>query len=692
MRQTALKSLCRAAGAACMLTAALTTAATSAEILVIGGAGDANAVHMNALPPPADMGEALLAARLRAVPVTTLPMTAPQDDVIVVLSAAQGEGGLTLGDEVIDPGALADRIAALVPEQVDGRRAVLLLSVSDPDDMLQARITPLHDALAPLGFGLTAISVTGDMACDQAPLAERLAGGIADGAPFGNADGTTSQDEARVFAYASLMQANRRGGPCAPRYSVLFDGAEGPLLTHDRAPDLAMRRALLVERFEAQVLSRSNDRAAIEAYLASCTFCPAETALTERRDRIAEQDMLAEVETGIWDSIKGDADPARLSAYLETCSFCLYQDEAEARVARLGAGDAARPALEGGPGATAPDKPSMDAAEGVLGDSEAEALASALESGDPVLIQSYLDACTVCAGKAELTRALREAHRREALRQPCLLAAGVPQLGGPRELDQIAPDTAMPACRAVLAEFPDDALARTMLGRAAQATGDLTTAEDAYAAGMRANLPVAFGLAAHLVYAPETATSADIERVHLLAETGAKRGDWLSKELLSVLYSSGAVPGKSDADAYAVALEAAEDGNTLAQFFVGYYYLEGMGPPQDTGKAAYWLDKAVRKGYIPANAYLAGLLEQGLGLDPAPRRAAELYWQAFMSGDAVARTRLVRDLENRDRDVIRFVQARLQEERMYFGEIDGIAGRGTRSAIETLDARFSGNG
>ena len=44
----------------------------------------------------------------------------------------------------------------------------------------------------------------------------------------------------------------------------------------------------------------------------------------------------------------------------------------------------------------------------------------------------------------------------------------------------------------------------------------------------------------------------------------------------------------------------AEQGNPLAQFFIGMLYTEGKGVPQDYAKAVHWWTKAAKQGYAEA--------------------------------------------------------------------------------------------
>ena len=169
-------------------------------------------------------------------------------------------------------------------------------------------------------------------------------------------------------------------------------------------------------------------------------------------------------------------------------------------------------------------------------------------------------------------------------------------------------------------------------------------------------------------------------------------GDWLSQEILTVLYSKDLVPGKTPVDAFVIAENIANEGNALAQFFVGYYYLTGTGVDQSEDLAAEWLGKSVEQGYTHAYSFLAELHEKGTGAEPLPDKAADLYWAALGEGDPTATDRLTTQLGNRDREVIRIIQQKLRDQGVYRGSVDGIAGPGTVAAIQRYTEQLTEQG
>ncbi|MEO1797105.1 MAG: peptidoglycan-binding protein [Pseudomonadota bacterium] len=292
---------------------------------------------------------------------------------------------------------------------------------------------------------------------------------------------------------------------------------------------------------------------------------------------------------------------------------------------------------------------------------------------------------------AEIEALIEREVLRAQVSAPCFAAAGLPQTQGPRKLEAIDQASARQACTTALAEFPEDPALKTMIGRIDHAAGDVALARSAYTLGVEAGVPAAYGLLAYTHYAPAGAGEVDLETAEKLASAGAERGDWLSQELLTVLYSKNLVAGKDAGDAFVLASALADQGNALAQFFVGYFYLTGSGVDADESRAVTWLGQSVKQGYLHAYSFLAELHEQGRGTDLDPGRAADLYWSALLRSDPTARERLTTQLGSRHPDVVRSVQERLRTEGVYRGQLDGIAGPSTVSAVQAFAETLTEN-
>ena len=75
-------------------------------------------------------------------------------------------------------------------------------------------------------------------------------------------------------------------------------------------------------------------------------------------------------------------------------------------------------------------------------------------------------------------------------------------------------------------------------------------------------------------------------------------------------------------------LEAAEEGDPRAQYFVGEIYQRGLGAEPDFAKAAEWYRRAADQGYGPAQTGLGFLYEKGLGVPADARVALDWYRKA----------------------------------------------------------------
>lgn len=74
--------------------------------------------------------------------------------------------------------------------------------------------------------------------------------------------------------------------------------------------------------------------------------------------------------------------------------------------------------------------------------------------------------------------------------------------------------------------------------------------------------------------------------------------------------------------------EQAETGDPEAQTYVGEFYEQGLGVPQDYVEAARWYQAAADQGFSRAQRSLAYLYEQGLGVEQDTSKAVNLYRRA----------------------------------------------------------------
>jgi TPR repeat protein len=126
----------------------------------------------------------------------------------------------------------------------------------------------------------------------------------------------------------------------------------------------------------------------------------------------------------------------------------------------------------------------------------------------------------------------------------------------------------------------------------------------------------------------------------------------LSGVTIAVLLSaSSAFAGASDdceaayeqrdyAEALLLCRSAAEEGDAVAQAYLGLMYAKGQGVPHDDGEAVKWYRKAADQGHAGAQNNLGGMYEQGRGVTQDYAEALKWYRKAAEQGDAVAQTNL----------------------------------------------------
>lgn len=694
---------------------------------------DMPVLEMAHLPAPDAAINEVFGALLRSNPVSTFVTTPGAGDaqfeqffLVTDISLDQGENGLQIGisDNMLDAGEFSARLSALVDAFNPEHRRIAFLRVEDPKQLFPVSMADLQEAVGASGFDVLVVMISDDAQTGTCThdvsraIHYPIVTGVADRAPFGNDDAISSVAEVNDFLSAALHRVSLRENACGPKYSIILKSGDedtAPLVSHAGLPGFSeLETQLYHETFEALFLLESDEQAELQAFLDTCIYCPNESKLADRLSYMRQFELASQLEQEVWTQISADTDQARLRIYLANCTLCSFREEAEAKIERMVAAEAAFD-QEAANFATAAAKRDMkalrayvetciacseqDRARALIDElendaayqAELEALETAKMSGSSTVMQAYLRNCTLCEGRAEIEALLEREVLRAQVSAPCFAAAGLPQTQGPRKLEAIDQASARQACTTALAEFPEDPALKTMMGRIDHAAGDVALARSAYTLGVEAGVPAAYGLLAYTHYAPAGAGEVDLETAEKLASAGAERGDWLSQELLTVLYSKNLVAGKDAGDAFVLASALADQGNALAQFFVGYFYLTGSGVDADESRAVTWLGQSVKQGYLHAYSFLAELHEQGRGTELDPGRAADLYWSALLRSDPTARERLTTQLGSRHPDVVRSVQERLRTEGVYRGQLDGIAGPSTVSAVQAFAETLTEN-
>ena len=624
---------------------------------------------------------------------------------------------VVLGDESMSPENFAKRLSAMVDAFAHGQRAVGYIDIADSEGLFPQFLNRIEDMFSATGMPLWVLAVQdgsgqcGVSAIGTLPLA--LTSGVADRVPLGNEDQITTVAEAEAYIEQSVSRKIRRSEACRDSYVALLstEDALAPVAYHVLPLYFDVLEAgILLETCDAELLSESEQAEPVRAYLDSCTYCPKSKALEAHLAGIERTALQASVEDKIWARLQEAPDKRRIGVYLERCTLCKHRDAAEDllgqidETARLTAEERKEfAALKGSDdlaglrgyvdGCTVCSW--RDAALEEISAIEAQAAYRreatsrdvALKARDRVALTGWLDSCEICEGRSGVEAEMTRLTKLEELLVPCRTAAGLPQQGGPRLLRDIDVDTAEKACTVAAEAFPGSPEIAVLKGRIDQAKGDFRAAASAYDTGMAADVPVAFGLAGYLRYEPPAGATwqQDFAAAEALAQTGAEQGDWLSRQLLSVLYSQSLIDGRTPADAVAAAKVAAEEGDPVSQFFMGYFNLTGTGidTGSDTVEAERWLGRAVEAGYLPAYAFMAELLEEKAN-PQASEKAAELLVAAVRGGDSTALLNLTSNLSQRQRATVRAVQTRLAQLDVYNGDIDGLPGPGTLAAVQRL--------
>lgn len=87
-------------------------------------------------------------------------------------------------------------------------------------------------------------------------------------------------------------------------------------------------------------------------------------------------------------------------------------------------------------------------------------------------------------------------------------------------------------------------------------------------------------------------------------------------------------------------IDAAEKGDAVAQFKVGYMYYYGQGPAENYEKAFEWFMKSALQGFAPAERRIGFMYEDGEGTERNFEEAVKWYQKAAKHGDEAAKEHL----------------------------------------------------
>ncbi len=100
----------------------------------------------------------------------------------------------------------------------------------------------------------------------------------------------------------------------------------------------------------------------------------------------------------------------------------------------------------------------------------------------------------------------------------------------------------------------------------------------------------------------------------------------------------------------------ANDGDPLAQHFLGWHYHKGLGITVDDGKAVFWWQLAAKSGIPEAQQGLGWAYENGRGIDRDVEQAYIWYARAVASGDQTAQESLTQLARNMTAEQIKHLE------------------------------------
>ena len=164
----------------------------------------------------------------------------------------------------------------------------------------------------------------------------------------------------------------------------------------------------------------------------------------------------------------------------------------------------------------------------------------------------------------------------------------------------------------------------------------------------------------------ETQDLADDEILKLF-EQAAEHGDVCATMWIARLHYLGrcSLPARRDIgenmakEVFGEVKQLAEDGDTEAQFLLGFSYQMGLAAPQDLTNAVMWYGKAVEGGHLTAMNNLGVMLARGHGTEPDIHQARLLFARATGLGSRGAEANLSAygESERRDAEQLRALRS-----------------------------------
>lgn len=132
----------------------------------------------------------------------------------------------------------------------------------------------------------------------------------------------------------------------------------------------------------------------------------------------------------------------------------------------------------------------------------------------------------------------------------------------------------------------------------------------------------------------------NLEQAVYYFRKAAEQGDTTAQFWLGYCYNNGHGVKKDMNKAAQWYEQAANYGNADAQCNLGYCYYTGNGVEQDDNKAVYWFERAAKQGQVQAQSWLGYCYGAGRGVKQNFAKAIEWYKKAAKQGDEYAQNKL----------------------------------------------------
>jgi len=156
------------------------------------------------------------------------------------------------------------------------------------------------------------------------------------------------------------------------------------------------------------------------------------------------------------------------------------------------------------------------------------------------------------------------------------------------------------------------------------------------------NMSPSNNIANEIIYRRVTERTAERGEDFESIKRAAEQGNALAQFRLGWMYANGRGVARNDAEAVKWLKKSVEQGNAYAQNELGAMYISGRGVAQNDAEAVKWFAKSAEQGYAGAQRNLGWMYANGRGVTQNDAEAMKWYAKAAEQGDAVAQDNLGR--------------------------------------------------